>query len=155
MSVVDEFADAWTDTRRLTYAFIDEVPDEKWSVSPHPRFAALNKQVRHLVCVQGVYVHGLRERAIDFSRKHDHYKGALDKPSLRAALKSKDDQLSEALEIFRRNGVADFEVDFFGRRMRFSRYGAVMVQHEAIHHGQWSFYAALGGFETPLDWKVN
>jgi hypothetical protein len=25
--------------------------------------------------------------------------------------------------------------------------------HEALHHGQWSFYATLGGFETPDGWS--
>lgn len=24
-----------------------------------------------------------------------------------------------------------------------------------IHHGQWSLYAAFGGFETPPSWKLN
>src|SRR5262249_33044945 len=130
MSVVDEFADAWTDTRRLTYAFIDEVPEEKWAASPHPRFAALNKQVRHLVCVQGVYMRGLKDRVADFSRKHDQYSGRLDKAPLREALRRKDEELSDLLDVFRRSGTEDFEIDFFGRRMRFCRYGAVMVQHE-------------------------
>lgn len=155
MSIVDDFAQAWADTRRLTYAFIDAVPDDQWSVSPHVRFGALNKQVRHLVCVQGVYQHGLKERVIDFSTKHSHYKGTLDKTALGDALRRKDNELSQILDVYRRDGADAFEVDFFGRRMRFSRYGAVMIQHEAIHHGQWSLYAALAGFETPLDWRMN
>jgi hypothetical protein len=29
------------------------------------------------------------------------------------------------------------------------------VQHEAIHHGQWSIYASLAGFDTPLSWRVS
>jgi hypothetical protein len=29
------------------------------------------------------------------------------------------------------------------------------VQHEAIHHGQWSIYASLAGFETPLSWRAS
>jgi hypothetical protein len=28
-----------------------------------------------------------------------------------------------------------------------------VIQHEAIHHGQWSVYASLAGFETPLSWR--
>jgi hypothetical protein len=27
------------------------------------------------------------------------------------------------------------------------------VQHEAIHHGKWSVYASLAGFDTPLSWR--
>ena len=29
------------------------------------------------------------------------------------------------------------------------------VQHEAIHHGQWSIYASLAGFDTPLSWRTS
>ena len=29
------------------------------------------------------------------------------------------------------------------------------VQHEAIHHGQWSMYASLAGFDTPLSWRTS
>jgi hypothetical protein len=29
------------------------------------------------------------------------------------------------------------------------------VQHEAIHHRQWSFYAAQGGFAVPDLWRVQ
>jgi hypothetical protein len=29
------------------------------------------------------------------------------------------------------------------------------VQHEAIHHGQWSIYASLAGFDTPLSWRAS
>ena len=27
--------------------------------------------------------------------------------------------------------------------------------HEAIHHGQWSVYASLGGFDTPPSWRAS
>ncbi len=46
-------------------------------------------------------------------------------------------------------------IDFFGRERRFARYVALFVQHESLHHGQWSLYAALGGFDTPIGWKLN
>ncbi|MCA1585270.1 MAG: hypothetical protein LC791_11055 [Acidobacteria bacterium] len=29
------------------------------------------------------------------------------------------------------------------------------VQHEVIHHGQWSIYASLAGFDTPLSWRAS
>ena len=29
------------------------------------------------------------------------------------------------------------------------------VQHEAIHHGQWSIYASLAGFDTPVNWRAS
>lgn len=44
-------------------------------------------------------------------------------------------------------GIENFKVDFCGMRMAFAEYGHILLQHEAIHHGQWSLYAALGGFK--------
>ena len=31
----------------------------------------------------------------------------------------------------------------------------IILQHEAIHLGEWSVYAALAGFETPLMWRLQ
>ena len=48
----------------------------------------------------------------------------------------------------------EYVIEFYGRSPLAS-YLSVISQHEAIHHGQWSFYATLGGFETPPGWKLN
>src|SRR4030095_10398297 len=152
---IGQFEDAWTDVRRLTYEFIDHVPDARWDASPHPRFAPFNKQVRHMICVQGVYHQGFIARRADFRAKHSHYAGALDRESLRAGLRAKDAELARILDGFRTDDAASFEIDFFGKVRGFLRYGAILVQHEALHHGQWSFYAALGGFDSPKSWQLN
>jgi hypothetical protein len=149
------FREAWGDLRRLTYEFIEAVPDHRWSYSPHPSYAAFCKQVRHLVCVQGVYHQGLTERKVDFARKHSHYSGSLERTELLAALHAKDAELDAILARLGDEGAAGLVIEFFGHRWGFARYGAVMLQHEAIHHGEWSFYAALGGFSSPLGWKLN
>ena len=153
-SAVEAFEQAWRDVRGLTYEFVETVPDARWEYSPHPAFAPLHKQVRHLICVQGVYNQGLSERVADFSRKHAHYAGPLERSALVAGLRAKDTQLREIIDGLR-HSVADFSIDFFGKHMSFTRYVDVMLQHEALHHGQWSMYAALGNFETPIGWKLN
>lgn len=45
-------------------------------------------------------------------------------------------------------------IDLNGTMLSFDEFACEMVHHEAIHHGQWSVYASLGGFETPLSWRT-
>ncbi len=152
---VDAFRHEWSHLRALTYEFIGAVPDTGWEISPHERFAPFNKQVRHLIGVQGVYHAGFRSGSADFAQKHAHYTGGLSRPELLEGLRNKDAELEQILAHLSEDDAAGFAIDFFGNRMDFVRYSYVMVQHEAIHHGQWSLYAALGGFETPGSWKLN
>ena len=154
-SSIEQFREAWSDVRGLTYEFIEAVPEAAWGFSPHSYFAPFSKQVRHLVCVQGAYQQGWREGVADFSRKHAHYGGPLERGALLAALREKDAELETILAAIEARGADEFAIDFFGRTRGFVRYGAIMLQHEALHHGQWSLYAALGGFETPIGWKIN
>ena len=153
-AILATFEKNWEFVRSLTYEFIEGVPDERWQFSPHPRFAAFHKQVRHVVCVQGVYTQGLRERVTDFGKKHSHYGGPLDRASLVAALRQEDRDLQLALAEIRDAGDPDLVIEFYGPNTLAS-YLNVYTTHESIHHGQWSFYAALGGFETPESWKLN
>ena len=77
---------------------------------------------------------------------------AIDRDSLVAALLEKDRVLGEVLD-----GVEDEDeivIGFYGK-LSLAAYLSVIPQHEGIHHGQWSFYAMLGGFETPDGWQIN
>lgn len=78
-SAIANFKRSWSHARELTHDFIAGVPKDRWEYSPHVRFAPFHKQVRHLVCVQGVYIDGIRKRVTDFGRKHVHYAGSLDR----------------------------------------------------------------------------
>ena len=154
-SPIAAFREAWQDVRKLTYEFVDALPPERWTYSPHTAYAPLCKQVRHLVCVQGVYQQGLSERRADFARKHDQYRGSLEPVDLKAALRAKDAELDAILADLGEEGAGRFEIEFMGRKLSFSRYVSIIVQHEAIHHGEWALYAAVGGFSTPVGWKLN
>lgn len=146
------FETGWQFVRGLTYEFIDTVPEERWEFTPHPRYAPFCKQVRHMVCVQGVYIAGLRDRATDFGAKHSHYGGPLDRASLVAALHRKDEDLRAALREIPDEG--EIVIEFYGPSPLASYLSAIPL-HEGIHQGQWSFYATLGGFETPPGWQLN
>lgn len=110
--------------------------------------------MRHVVCAEGVYNEGLRERVTSFGRNHEHYTGGLDRESLVAALRQKDAALERSLAEIQASRDADFTVEFHGRRSLAAHLN-VYGTHEALHHGQWSPYAAFGGFETPPGWKLN
>ena len=153
-SSIATFKSGWTHTRALTYDFIGAIPDDRWEYSPHPRYAPLHKQIRHLVCVQGVYIDGIRNRVTDFGKKHDYYAGPLDRDSLVEALGEKDRVLDEALLEIDPSKEDEYTIEFYGKNTLAAFLG-VISHHEAIHHGQWSFYATLGGFETPDSWKIN
>lgn len=98
---------------RLTADFVRAVPDDKWDFTPDPPgksgrppaahrigdgFAPFCKQLRHLVCVRGVYNAALATRKVDWKRKHDHYIGPLTREALLAALDDKQRQLLGTLE---------------------------------------------------------
>jgi uncharacterized damage-inducible protein DinB len=153
-SAIDSFLPSWHHSRQLTHDFIAAVPEHRWVWLPHPRYGALNKQFRHVLCVQGVYVEGLRNRTAQFSNKHSHYNGRLDGDALVEGLKQMDESMVAALDAIRRSGEDDYTIEFYGTQ-RLGSYLNAFLHHEALHHGQWSFYATLGGFDTPPSWKLN
>ena len=152
-SPVATFRGRWEFVHAMSMAFVEAVPDRCWDSSPDAGFAPLSKQFRHVVCVRGVYNDGLVSGRVDFSRKHEHYSGGLARDDLVPALTEKHEELLAILDDAERLEAPDFAIDFFGRPLDFSGYSYVPVQHEAIHHGQWSLYAAHGGFETPALWR--
>src|SRR5690348_8453880 len=110
---IDEFVRCSQLLHRLTVDFVGAVPDDKWHFTPVPPgisgrapavhrigdgFASFCKQLRHVVCVRGVYNAALAAGAVDWTRKHDHYVGPLTREALLAALDDKQRQLLAALE---------------------------------------------------------
>ena len=152
---IDGFLKQWGHAHEMTLAFVDSVPDAHWDTTPHPRFAPFSKQARHVASVRGVYNDTIANRRMDFGRKHDFYTGDLTRAHLRAGLIEKHQELSQLLESMPAREVEAWSVDFFGQPTGLAHFTYKMVQHEAIHHGEWSLYAALAGFETPRLWRLN
>ena len=163
---IDEFRRYSNVLHGLTVDFARAVPEDKWDFTPDPPrksgrapaahrigrgFAPFCKQLRHVVCVRGVYNAALATRKVDWTRKHDHYDGALTREALLAALEDKQRQLLVTLE------TVDIgaRIDWDGTPFTFALFTWEFVQHEAIHHGQWSLYAWLAGFDTPLSWRAS
>lgn len=164
--LIDEFRRYCEHLHRMTVDFVAIVPEDKWDFSPDPPgksgrapiphrigdgLAPFCKQLRHVVCVRGVYHAALVTKRVDWAQKHTHYTGPLTRASLLAALIDKQRQLLAALE------TVDIEtpIDWGGTAFSFADFTWEFVQHEAIHHGQWSVYASLAGFETPVSWRLS
>lgn len=150
----------------LTVDYVRAVPDKKWDFTPDPPgrsgrppaphrigdgFAPFSKSLRHVICVRGVYNAALATGSVDWTRKHEHYAGALTREALLAALDDKQQRLLAMLETV----DADAPIDWGGTPFTFADFTWEFVQHEAIHHGQWSIYASLAGFNTPLSWRTS
>ena len=163
---IDEFVRYSKVLRRLTADFVRAVPEDKWDFTPDPPgksgrepvphrigdgFGPFCKQLRHVVCVRGVYNAALATGEVDWPRKHEYYGGPLTREALLAALDDKQRQLLATLETVDINA----SIEWGGAPFTFALFTWEFVQHEAIHHGQWSIYASLAGFDTPLSWRVS
>ena len=164
--LIDEFVRYSKVLHRLTADFVRAVPEDKWDFTPDPPaksgrepiphrigdgFGPFCKQLRHVVCVRGVYNAALATGKVDWPRKHEHYGGPLTREALVAALDDKQRQLLATLETVDINAP----IDWGGTPFTFALFTWEFVQHEAIHHGQWSIYASLAGFDTPLSWRAS
>jgi len=164
--LIDDFVRYAKVLHSLTADFARTVPDDKWDFTPDPPgqsarvgaphrigdgFAPFCKQLRHVICVRGVYNAALAMKKVDWTRKHEHYVGPLTREALLAALDEKLRDLLATLE------TADIDalIDWNGTPFTFALFTWEFVQHEAIHHGQWSIYASLAGFNTPLSWRAS
>jgi hypothetical protein len=163
---IDDFAQYAKVLHNLTVDFVRAVPDDKWDFTPDPPgqsgraraphrigdgFAPFCKQLRHVVCVRGVYNAALATKSVDWTRKHEHYVRSLTREELLAALEEKQRDLLSALE----SVDIDAPINWNRTPFTFALFTWEFVQHEAIHHGQWSIYASLAGFDTPLSWRTS
>jgi uncharacterized damage-inducible protein DinB len=164
--LVDDFVRYSKVLHSLTADFVRAVPDDKWDFTPDPPgqsgrapaphrigegFAPFCKQLRHVVCVRGVYNTALTTKKVDWTRKHEHYVGPLTRKALLTALEDMQRDLLTALKTV----DIDAPIDWDGTPFTFAQFTWEFVQHEALHHGQWSIYASLAGFDTPLSWRAS
>jgi uncharacterized damage-inducible protein DinB len=153
IEIIEQFEKSWFYNRQITMDFFEAVPAEKWDYSHHPKYATLAKQFSHMVRVYGVYIDGFLNQSVDFSKKPEHYSGPLLKDPIREAFKTMDARYKDTFEVLKQRGISDFRLSFFGVNMSFTEYTHIIIQHECMHIGMWSTYAAFGEFELPDSWK--
>jgi hypothetical protein len=88
-------------------------------------------------------------QTVDWTQRH--YAGSLTREALLAALIDKHQEFQTTLATF----DPESTIDFGGTSLPLDGFACEVVHHEAIHHGQWSVYASLGGFETPVSWRTG
>jgi len=148
---IDDFKKNWAWVHRMTVDFVNVVPDDKWDFTPGRRLGPFSKQLRHVVWVRSVYNEALVAKKADFSRSGAHHTKSLAREVLVTALEAEQRRLLEQLETF----DTEATIDFSGTAFTFDNFACEMIQHESIHHGQWSAYASLGGFATPQSWQAG
>lgn len=82
--IIDQFEKTWWYNRKVTMDFLEAVPDSKWNYTHQPKYAPLSKQFRHVACVYGVYIEGLKTKRSTFQRSTLTTQGLLQKKQLRA-----------------------------------------------------------------------
>lgn len=153
IQIVEEFYRSWSFARQMTHEFIAGVPEEKWNFTPHPKYSPLSKQFRHMIWVTGLYRETLATRNMKATAsKKSHYSGALTRAEIQAGLAVQDAALLEILESLKNQSLDGYEIQALGMTMGFTEFSHVILHHESNHHGLWSMYAALGGFQTPQSW---
>jgi uncharacterized damage-inducible protein DinB len=151
--VLDDFRRQAEWLHRMTVDFVEAIPEERWDFTPDPggKFGSFARQLRHVVRVRGVYNDALVERRVDWSRSREHSLGSLTREELLAGLHEQQARLLTALD----SVDTEAAIDWGGTSFSFEMFTWEFVQHEAIHHGQWSVYAQLAGFETPSSWQQS
>src|SRR5262245_3364366 len=96
--IIDEFRRSWEFARQLTEDFVAAVPHERWGYSPHPRYAPLCKQFRHMIWVTGLYREALQRGDMQAcSSKKTHYSGGLTRDEITAGMREQGRRLDETL----------------------------------------------------------
>jgi uncharacterized damage-inducible protein DinB len=152
--VIDDFLARWTFARGMTTEFLEFASDECLDFRPTEKFMTIREQASHLVEVQAMYQLGFAGEEIDFARKPEFTPARDDAASLVKALAEQDAVLHAHLEQLRADPDR-FSIHWYGTDLGISGFGAVFIQHEALHHGQWAAHTALGGFPTPTGWILN
>jgi hypothetical protein len=121
---IDDFVPYSKVLHALTADFVRAVPEDKRDFTPDAPgrsgralpphrigdgFAPFCKQLRHVVCVRGVYTAALATRKVDWTRKHEHYVGPLSREALLAVLDDKQRHLLATLETVDMDAPIDWD----------------------------------------------
>ena len=138
----------------MTNEFLRAASDECLDYRPQSDFMTVREQAAHLCEVQGAYQLAFSGEPVDFARKGEFAPPSLERDAIIDTLAELDRRLIELLDTFRDDPDA-FRLDWFGSRLGIPGFTGVFIQHEALHHGQWAAYAALGGYPRPIGWLMN
>lgn len=151
-NLVAEFERNWAVARGLTFDLLETVSATQLAFTPHDTFGTLGRQVWHCGHVQEAYRLGLVSGEMAFSVLKPAPEAETDPESLAAFLEERDAELEATLRAVRDyTATVDWGLDDENPEVR--DHLIWLLQHETLHQGQWSLYAALAGFELPRSWQ--
>jgi hypothetical protein len=151
---VDDFLLRWQHVRGMTREFLEHASDELLDFVPAPGFVPVRLQAAHLAEVQGAYQEMFSTGTVDFSHKAQYTPDGTSRHEILAALEHRDADLAAHIDALRPR-TSSWTVEWFGNRIGVAGFGAVFIQHEALHHGQWAVHAHLSGAPVPIGWLLN
>ena len=153
--IVETLINAWKETRKLTYDFVNEVPMELLNKKlPRPGLDTFAKHIYEMALVQKAYVDVLKGKPLDFSEvegitfgKEDYV--AEDKDELIKLLKDVDTYFYNVVK-----EVKDWNnmVEVFGVEVPKYSILELMIRHETFHHGQFVAFSYLLKIKLPETW---
>ncbi len=148
---IAQWAEAWRQTRALTYDLLRALPYAVMNFSPQPGFGTLVRQMRHAADIQGCYVAAIGTGRMDFRAPRQR---ALEqsKENLAAYMHHLDEELLTALRKLTPEQLAR-PIDWGGATLTLLQHLLRLLQHETLHHGMWAFYAKIADLPLPQSWK--
>ena len=154
-TAVEAFKEHWDHIHEMTVEFAAALPDAAWrshlmrASRPSPSSFGMSS-----VCAASTTT-ASRQGEQTFHVSMSTTPSDLTREALAAGLEEQRRELAAILEDADRLEAPAFAVDLMGAELGFAAFTYVMVQHEAIHHGEWSLYAAQSGFPVPSLWTVQ
>jgi len=146
-----QWVETWAQTRQLTYDLLRALPYPVMNFSPHPEFGTLIRQMRHAADMQACYIAAIRSGKMEISGQRRQRALEQSKENLEAYMRALDSELLVTLQ-----GLSP---DQLARRIAWGHATPTLLQHllwllehEALHHGMWAFYAKIADLPLPPSW---
>lgn len=148
-----QWADAWQQTRGLTYDLLRALPPAVLNFSPSAGFGPLSRQIRHVGDIQACYLAALQTGRMDFTSQPRQRKIEQSKEHLEGYLQALDASLLETLRGLGAEGLAR-SIQWDGERLSLLGHLIRLLQHETLHHGMWTIYANVADLPLPPSWRA-
>ncbi|MDR7494768.1 MAG: DinB family protein [Armatimonadota bacterium] len=153
MQSLEQWAEEWRQTRRLTYDLLAALPYAVLNFSPHPDFGTFARQIRHMGDIQACYIMGLQTEKMDFGARPRQRTLEQSREHLEGYLRSLDAQLEEVLR-----GISGASpgrsIAWDGEAVPVLRHLMRLIQHETLHHGMLALYAKIADLPLPPSWGI-
>jgi uncharacterized damage-inducible protein DinB len=147
-----QWAQTWEQTRRLTYDLLHTLPYPVMNFSPHPEFGTLIRQMRHAADMQARYIAAIRSGRMEIRGQSRQRALEQSKENLEAYMRYLDSDLLEVLRGLTPDQLAR-RIEWGTTTPTLLQHLMRLLQHEALHHGMWAFYAKIADLPLPPSWQ--